>query len=100
MWLSHCLHNACDNASVPQGPGAVRVPGVVSGEAEGGEDAARAVEGAAAAGGRPRRLRGVAHVVPAGRVGGALRQRKESSQLALLIQRLHIQGRAKKFLHV
>ena len=90
-------------ASVPQGPGAVRVPGVVSGEAEGGEDAARAVEGAAAAGEgqtRRRRLRGVAHVVPAGRVGGALRQRKESSQLALLIRRLHIQGRAKKFLHV
>ena len=77
MWLSHCLHNACDNASVPQGPGAVRVPGVVSGEAEGGEDAARAVEGAAAAGGRPRLLRGVAYVVPAGRVGGALRQMKE-----------------------
>ena len=78
-------------ASVPQGPGAVRVPGVVSGEAEGGEDAARAVEGAAAAGGRPRRLRGVAHVVPAGRVGGALRQRKESSQFygALLVRRLH-----------
>ena len=63
---------------VPQGPGAVRVPGVVAGEAEGGEDAARAVEGAAAAGdGRPRLLRGVAYVVPAGRVGGALREQRK-----------------------
>ena len=73
-WLSHCLHNARESAfSVPQGPGAVRVSGVVAGEAEGGEDAPCAVEGAAAAGdGRTRRLRGVAYVVPAGRVGGAL----------------------------